>query len=697
MRLHSFALALFFSGIFSLLACSGSDATHSPGASASGSGGSGGSDGGTTGDGGRAGGGAAGDGGGGSGGTSIPSCLETPVGAPFFTNATERWGLSPEKLNVLGNRLTAADLDGDGYPDLIVHRGGSNARTDIEAAQKDSNKWLVRVLMNRPAPDGQGRTFVDATLESQYGKIPGDTEGKELRSAHLVVAADVDNDGDLDLFSGTYIDGNADPTKNPDRGDRSRILLNDGKGVFTIAPPSDVTPPDTETPPTTGASFVDADRDGKIDLFVGFWYKNYGLSDMGTQAQLYKGNGDGTFTTITTSVGLKTQGSSSSFAKGTNHRPAYGVTACDLDDDGAPELMVSAYGRQWNLLYQNDGKGFFKEVGQASGFAGDENTSFHDNQFFACYCTVNKSEPACAKAIKPMIQCPSPPGANWSKSGENPWRNNGNTFSTFCGDIDGDGKNDLYNAEIAHWWAGNGSDRSQILRNTSTGGILSFQRLTPEEAGTVVPHPTVDWNEGGIFAAGADLDNDGRLDLFLGTTDYPDQYGYFFQQQVDGTFVERGEVWNLRHPCASGVAIADFDRDGDLDVILGAGTARDCGKIWSANHVLFYENNASTQGKSVAIRLRGTTANGAGIGARITLEAGGRRQTREISGGYGHMAMQHDTIAHFGLGACETIDAVRIRWPSSDEEQVLTGVPVAHLIQITQGSSTPQVLIPADP
>lgn len=697
MAMRSTLLTLgLVASLLPLVACSGEDAAEPPAASPAGSGGVAGA-GGSAGEGGGGNAGEGGGGGEGGQGGSSPSCLDTPVGAPTFTDATDRWGLSSGKLNVLGNRLTAVDLDGDGYPDLIVHRGGSNARTDAEAAQEDSNKWLVRVLMNRPAPDGQGRTFVDATLGSQYGKIPGDSEGKELRSAHLVVAADVDNDGDLDLFSGTYIDGNADPTKNPDRGDRSRILLNDGKGVFTPAPLSDVTPPDTEATPTTGASFVDVDRDGKVDLFVGFWYKSYGLSDMGTQAQLYKGNGDGTFSAITTTVGLKTESSSSSFAKGTNHRPAYGVTACDLDNDGAPELMVSAYGRQWNLLYQNDGKGSFKEVGQSSGFAGDENKSFKDNQFFACYCTANPSEPACADAVKPMVQCPSPPGANWSKSGENPWRNNGNTFSTFCGDIDGDGKNDLYNAEIVHWWAGAGSDRSQILKNTGADGAISFQRLAPEEVGTVVPHPTVDWNEGGIFAAGADLDNDGRLDLFLGTTDYPDQYGYLFQQQPDGTFVERGEAWSLRHPCASGVAIADFDRDGDLDVILGAGTARDCGKIWPANHVLFYENSASSQGKSVAIRLRGTTANGAGIGARVTLEAGGRQQTREIGGGYGHMAMQHDTVAFFGLGACDTIDAVRIRWPSSGEEQVVTGVPVARLIEITQGSSTPQVLLPAAP
>jgi hypothetical protein len=633
----------------------------------------------------------------GSGGQA-PSCLEGAVGAPRFTEATAAWGLGAGQLDVQGNRLSAMDLDGDGYPDLVVHRIGSNARTDLEAAKTDGARWLVRVLMNRPAPGGAGRTFVDATLESQYGAIPGDTEGKELRAAHLVAAADVDNDGDLDLFSGTHIDPTADPTKNPDRGDRSQLLLNDGKGKFTLAPPSGPTPGADEQLPITGASFTDFDRDGKIDLFVGFWYRSYGSSEIGAQAQLYKGNGDGSFTAVTTAAGLKTNSSNSSLLKGTNHRPAYGVTACDLDDDGAPELMISAYGRQWNLLYRNDGAGVYDEVGQASGFAGDENKSFGDNQFFACYCTVHGDEPACATAEKPAVQCPTPADSYWSKSGEDPWRNNGNTFSTFCGDIDGDGKNDLYNAEIAHWWTGDGSDKSQILRNTSGAEGLRFERLDNQKSGTVVPHPTPDWNEGGIFAAGADLDNDGRLDLFLGTSDYPDQYGYIFHQKPDGTFEESGESWDLRHPCASGVAIADFDRDGDLDVILGAGTARDCGKLWDANRVIFYQNDASKQGRSVAIRLRGTTANRAGIGARVTIEAGGKLQHREIGGGYGHMAMQHDTVAFFGIGACEKIDAVRVRWPTNPvEEQVLTDVPLAPLVEITQGASSAQVVLPPSP
>jgi enediyne biosynthesis protein E4 len=557
------------------------------------------------------------------------------------------------------------------------------------------------VLMNRPSPDGSGRTFVDATIESNVGAIPGGGSTTELRAMHLAAAADVDNDGDLDLFSGTNVDPTADPKKNPDPGDRSQILLNDGKGVFSLAPPSAATPGADTKWPTTGATFADVDRDGKIDLFVGFWYKSYGASAIGVQAQLYRGNGDGSFESATAAAKLTTLGSNTSLAKGTNHRPAYGVTSCDLDGDGAPELMVSAYGRQWNLLYQNDGKGAFTEIGQASGFAGDTNQDYSDNQFFACYCTVDPDKkPDCAGVAPPLTSCPDPATAYWGASSDPlPWRNNGNTFSTLCADINGDGKNDLYSAEIAHWHIGQSSDKSQILINTTAGpgAPITFARIDNEESGTIVPHPTTDWNEGAIFAGGADLDNDGRLDLFLGATDYPDQYGYVYHQGADGRFAEVGEDWGLHSACASGLAIADFDRDGDLDVVVGAGTARDCAKVWDANYVLFFENSASQFGSHVAIRLRGdgVTANRAGIGARITVKTGDLSQTRDIGGGYGHMAMQQDTVAFFGLGACETIDEVTVRWPTDPpQEQTYTGVPVGKLVELAQGSPDVTVVTP---
>src|SRR5205823_1916562 len=119
---------------------------------------------------------------------------------------------------------------------------------------------------------------------------------------------------------------------------------------------------------------------------------------------------------------------------------------------------------------------------------------------------------------------------------------------------------------------------------------LAFDRLTPQASGIVFPHPTSDWNEGGVMAAGGDLDNDGRQEVVVAASDYPDNFGLIFQQQSDHTFREQGQSWGLHHACMSGLVVADFDRDGVLDVIVGSGTARDCSLTWKSNEVHLYEN-----------------------------------------------------------------------------------------------------------
>lgn len=169
------------------------------------------------------------------------------------------------------------------------------------------------------------------------------------------------------------------------------------------------------------------------------------------------------------------------------------------------------------------------------------------------------------------------------------------------------------------------------------------------------------------MAAGGDLDNDGLNDLIVAASDYPDQFGVVLQQQADGRFLDKADTFNLKHACMSGLAIADFDRDGDLDVLAGASTARDCAAVWrKGNEVKLYENQGPS-GKSVLLRLKGngTTTNRAAIGARVTVTAGGKTIVREVGGGYGHFGMQNDTVLHVGLGNCTGIEALTVRWPDA--------------------------------
>jgi len=583
----------------------------------------------------------------------VPMCDVHAAATPTFADNTAAWGLS----DVTGNRIVSADLDGDGFPDLLVTAVSSNKRETIGVAPK-----LVWALMNRPRPDGTGRMFVDATADSGIYQVRGGST-TEFRAAHIAVAADLDNDGDLDIFSGTYVD----PTKPmTDPGDRSELLINDGHGHFSLAPPTDARPadgPDGQLP-TTSATFTDADRDGKLDLFVGFWYEAYGTSYLGVQAELYRGDGTGGFATNTYQANLLTN--DNGFDAGTNHRPAYGVTSCDLDNDGAPELMVTAYGRQWSMLYANDGSGRYAEVGQPAGFAGDANVDYSDNQNFLCACKSGLSDSKCPTNPQPAITC----AANSWQNGvdDQPWRNNGNGFTTLCSDLDGDGKLDLYTAGIHHWWAGGSGDSSELVRNIGAQpGEMKFDRPGNAATGMVWPHKTQDWNEGGLMAAAGDFDGDGREDLIVAASDYPDQFGLLFHQKADHTYEEVGKAWGIHHACVSGVTVADFDRDGDLDIIVGSGTARDCSKTWKKNEVHIYENQG-TQAQFLSLRLvgDGVSANKGGIGARITVKAGGETLVKELDGGYGHFGMQNDAgIVFFGLGACAKIESVTVRWPNA--------------------------------
>lgn len=615
----------------------------------------------------------------------------TGGGKLAFVKKTDAWDLDQAHLDVHGNHLQAIDLDDDGYPDLLVQ--GGPGRIDPK-----NPKSAGRVLMNRPKPGG-GRHFVDETVASGFGAVrptapPAD--GK-LRSAQLVVAADVDGDGDLDLFSGANY---SEPTAlDKDLGDRNEILLNDGKGKFTLAPLSDVQKvPGDVLPPTTSATFADVDRDGIPDLFVGFWYRSYGGGYAGVQARLFKGLGDGTFKDGTPGSGLETQ--NTGFDAGLNHRPAYGVTSCDLDGDGYPELLVSAYGRQSNLLYKNLGGTAFQELGQASGFAGDANIDYSDNEFYRCYC-ANEGAGKCPATIpKPKTGCSA---GLWNPAQDaKPWRNNGNTFTTTCGDLNGDGKPDLYSAEIKHWHIGQSSDASELLVNDgpTDAAPIHFTRPGRPATGLDWKHVGSDWNEGGIMVAHADLDLDGLDDLIVAASDYPDNYALVYRQKHDapGTFEEVGESIGLHHPCTVGLAIADFDRDGDLDVIVGSSTARDCAKIYpNGNEVHFYENTLNDGPQKngfVQIALRGKGkggANGAGIGARVRVvvddKGTPRVITKELTGGYGHFGMQHDTALTFGLGASCSPKAVEIRWPDAPATVVrLTGVGGGRRLRFAEGN-----------
>ena len=656
------------------------------------------------------------------------SCELHAETAPTFTESNAQWGMTGAGFG--GG--TVADLDNDGYPDLVISIGG--ARETIPASSGGFQNGGV--FMNRPNPAG-GRMFVDSTAASGLFQVRGGST-TQYREADFVALADVNNDGNLDAFTTvSFSDANFPMPPSPLPADQNEILLNDGHGHFTLAPQSG--PSQIVQPEAFQNVFTDVDNDGNLDLFMTFWSVDGAAGPMGSQAQLLKGGGDGTFTTITPAgmmtddadVEITNQGipqtTIDNILDGTNPRPSFGAVACDLNGDGYPELLLSSYGGESNMLYLNDGTGnFSRQLNGNGGFDGDANVDYHDNQYYLCYCTYpeNHATSYCAGAAKPTVGCPPDGQDPWYPGfSDAPAELNGNNFSAACRDMNGDGIPDVFQGTIRHWWAGNTTDPSTLMINhtpqSAQGGAVAFTRLDGSADGVTFPHlDPQGWNEGVQQNTLVDLDNDGYPDILAGESGYAYQFGRLFQQQSDGTFVDKAMQWGLTFPCMDIIAVADFDRDGDLDILARGDQYRQCGACaagtspsasnqcggWSAvtggpafpkgyaiPEAHLYTNNASESAHWLEIRLRGnkTTTNATAIGARVTVTVSGVAQVQDILAGHGIGSESDDPgVLFYGLGACSAVDKIQVRWPNKSlSVDTWQNVPANHLLELHEGDA----------
>lgn len=532
-----------------------------------------------------------------------------PSGLPFharFIDVGARAGLShpsicgyPDRadyvIDAMGCGVAFLDYDNDGWLDILV---------------------LSSSRYQDPHPDSSSRLYEN----NRDGTFTDVTEKAGLlhnRYAFGVTVGDFNNDGFEDLFITGW--------------PQNALYRNNGDGTFV-----DVTKEagllNAESRFGTGCTFLDFNRDGKLDLFV----SNYVAFDIKSvpraghskecnaegvfcgprglpygRHSLYRNNGDGTFADVTGPSGIgKVEG-------------GYGLTAvaADFDNDGWPDIYLACDSTP-SLYFSNNHDGTFREQALERGVALSEDG---------------------------MTQAGMGIGV---------------------GDLKGSGALDIVKTHFA-------ADTPAVYASNGKGEF----RDDTLQSGLGIETRFVSWGVGI-----EDFDNDGLPDIFWVTGGiYPEFKNkptepyvgprIVFRNLGNGRFEElmggAGPGIEALH-CSRGCAFGDFDNDGDMDVL-----------VMNVNEPpSLLRNDVSGKGHWIKVKLIGTRSNRSALGARVTVHDGARAWAQEVLGQSSYLSV-NDRRLHFGLGSATTVD-IEVRWPSGGTER-FARVAADHLIHITEG------------
>jgi hypothetical protein len=554
-------------------------------------------------------------------GTAHPT--STPEGASeWFVDRAEATGLSFVHVNgmtgrfyqpeISGSGVALFDYDNDGDLDVFLVQGGTLevGRGQPRAAGADAGGRLYRNDLEI-RPDGTRiLRFTDVTK----------TSGIVARGyGQGVATGDIDNDGWVDL----YLTGFG----------RNQMFRNNGDGTF-----SDVSVrTGTDSPKTWGvsAAFVDVDRDGWLDLFVGN-YLTYTLEthtrcfmESGQEdycapgrytpqrSRFYRNRGHGQFVDATAAAGM-----------GREFGPALGVSTADFNGDGWIDIFV-ANDQKENQLWMNRGNGTFENRALGAGVALD--------------------------------------GAGVAKA----------DMGVDAGDFDNDGDEDLITTVLTR-------EGSTLYVNDGTG---RFEDASLASGIGIASRPYTGWG-----VAWMDFDNDGWLDLLtvnglvkqdLDARSAANPFPYQQRNQLlrnmgTGRFEDvtehAGEVFTLK-AVGRGAAFGDIDNDGDTDVVI----------VNSGGPARLLVNGIGSRNHWLGLRLVGTEAGRDMVGARVAVTRADGRTVWRRARADGSYASANDPRVLVGLGTSADAPRVRVIWPSGRTEE-WANVPVDRYTTLAEGS-----------
>ncbi|MEQ9096849.1 MAG: VCBS repeat-containing protein [Phycisphaerales bacterium] len=556
---------------------------------------------------------------------SIAACVPAH-GQLRFTDATARVGLEDAEGPISAAHVCATDLNGDGFDDVVIDR--------------------QRVFLNVAGDDG-GRVFQEVLASGLPVHRRGD----------IIVFADLDNDGRRDAIIARSLDVNNEQFTPPEEGTPGALAWLRGNGDGTFGQPigSFTEIPEATAGTTASMALGDVNVDGRLDIVLGQWYTNYGAGYEGYANDVLLQRADGSFERMP----LPVDGVAFDPETDAGGRPTYGVLVAHVLGDGAPgnhpQILELNYGRRWNRLWMLDDDDAWRDVAPRVKLDGD---AIRHGRHPDWLKERAKADP------------------RFDRDDEPPFRANGNTFDASIGDVDGDGAFDVLLAEITHGWAGESSDPTRVLlRRDGVAGpmFVTDESLSLDRSPS---DPSVQsWNQGDIYGALADFDLDGRLDVLVCSSDYPDnQRLRIWRQQDDGSLIDVTSWIGIDHIGAGQPALLDFDGDGDLDILVGQGFNRlgAAQRAGRSPRVRLFENRAADSLGRTAVVLRlvggpesGVNRDAIGAVVRATVELDGKPKmlTRQVVGPGGHQGKQGTIAVHLPAGP-EGVSHVEISWPN---------------------------------